>query len=138
MGLFSGNTAFSVREAIQPRQTVQILSSGKLLSGTTTTEIYDTRRYKNCQIYGNISQLSGTAGITLNYSLDGSVYNDANWWGMGSGASRTTVGRWNDKLPGGTTWESSGILNNYSRFNIFSNASSDGGIWTQMDVVFVK
>ena len=57
---------------------------------------------------------------------------------MGSGASRTTVGRWNDKLPGGTTWESSGILNNYSRFNIFSNASSDGGIWTQMDVGFVK
>ena len=130
--------AFTVREAIQPRETNKILASRVLFSGTITTPVYDTRRFKTCMVYGNISQLSGTAGITLSYEMQGSVYNDANWWSTASGAPQTTTGRWTDRLPGGTTWESSGCLNNYTRFKIFSNASSDGGIWSQMDVNFVK
>lgn len=133
-----GITKYTVREYGQPRETHTILSSQRLYSGLITTEIFDTHRFKSVMLWGNISQLSGTTGITLNVNTQGSVFGDDNWWGM-SGAPRTTTGRWWERTPNGPyTFEASGILNNFTRFQIFSNASSTGGIWTQIDAVFVK
>ena len=139
MGYFSGVTKFTVREILQPRSTHQILSSRRLTSGTITTDIFDTRRFKAAVVYGNISQLSGGAGTTLNYEMQGSVYGNADesWWGI-SGAARTTTGLYWDRLPGGLSFESSGSLNNFTRFKIFNNASTSGGIWAQLDCNFVK
>lgn len=140
MALYSGNgnTHFTVRELLQPRGTYQILSSSRLYSGTTTSLIYDTRIFKACQVYGNISQLSGTGACQLSYEMQGSVYGDDNWWSLASGVQRTATGRWINRLPQGVDLEASGIITNYTRFNITTTASNNGGIWSQMDAIFVK
>jgi len=134
----TGITHFTVRELQQPRQTEQVLSSSKLTSGVYTSPIYDSRRFRAVQVYGNISQISGSAGVTENVACEGSVYGDTFWWTM-SGTSHNTVGTWYERFPGGVyTYESSGVINNFTRFKISTNASSDGGIWSQVDVVFMK
>ena len=128
----SGDTKYSVREATQPRATYNLLTSSKLLSGTTTTAAIDTRRYTNAVLYTNISQLSGTAGITLNVEMQGSPYNDENWFSLVSAAARTTAGKFVQNLMSGT------YLTNWTRANIFYNASNDGGIWTTADINFIR
>jgi len=133
-----GTAGYTVREVLQTRDTEQVLSSQRLFSGTITSPIYDTRRFRGCMLYGNISQISGTGGIVQNVNYEGSVYGDDNWWTM-SGVPRKVVGKWYERFPAGVyTFESSGLLNNFSRFTTYGNASNDGGIWSQVDAVFIK
>lgn len=130
--LTSGDTKYSVREATQPRTTIQLLVSSKLTSSVTTTTAIDTRRYKDAVLYSNISQVSGD-GAKLTYQLDGSIYNDGNWANM---AVFTTVsgatGIFAQKL---TT---SAYLANWTRFTISSATSAGGGIWAQADVNYIR
>lgn len=133
-----GSPGYTVREVLQTRDTEQVLASQRLFSGTITSPIYDTRRFRGVMLWGDISQISGTGAIVQSVNYEGSVYGDNNWWTM-SGAPRKLVGKWYERFPSGIyTFESSGLLNNFSRFTTFTNASSDGGIWSQVDAVFLK
>jgi len=130
MSLMSGPTKFTVREAIQPRETEQILASTRLLSGTTYSDVFDTQRFKEAVLYTNISQFSGTVNATLDITMQASPYNDGNWFDVVSATQRNSAGKYYEKL--------SGYLGNYTRFKIDSLASSNGGIWTQIDVNFIR
>jgi len=134
MVIIDNPTKFSVREATQPRATYQVLASSKLLSGTTYTTAIDTTRWKESSIYTNISQISGTAsGLTFNMYMEGSPYNDDNWFIMASTTQRNTVGKFYQKTPVLQTY-----IANWTRFGIKTLASNDGGIWAQVDIDFVR
>lgn len=132
VNLASGDTHFSVREAIQAKATVQLLASSKLTSSITTTDAFDTRRYKDAVLHTNISQVSGI-GARLTIQLQGSVYNDSNWGILGeyitlSGSTGITIQK----------MTTSAYLTNWSRWTVAAATSAGGGIWAQVDANYIR
>jgi len=134
MTIIDSPTKFTVREAIQPRATYQILASSKLTSGTTYTDPIDTRRFTESALYTKISQISGTtSGLTFNMFIQGSPYNDGNWYILASTTQRASVGNFYQKTP-----VLQNYLANWTRFGIKTLASSNGGMWAQVDADFLR
>lgn len=125
--MYSGNTHFTVREAIQPKAQYRIQASTKITSGQTISEVYETRPFKECIVMTDISQVSGT-NTTFNVTLQTGPDN-VNFFDVTKLVQRTVAGKYYEKII-------SGYVSEYTRF-VFDTVTS-GGCWTQVDANFIR